>query len=189
MSIKRSTKWYRKNESEIMKRLGFKPTKNSGAGWIEKADGQSEHCICELKSTDKASFSVKQEYLHTLEYNALVAHKLPVFAFQFIQGDEVWVAIKESDIEAFRALARCEEKQESKTMFNISDELRENVDYFQNESLDNETEIEYNNSIEKGTANKRAREAYMKQREKEREAQNQFYKTKMRERRKRGKEI
>ena len=50
---KRSTKWYRKNEAEVMKRLGFKETRNSGATWIEKADGQNEHCICELKSTDK----------------------------------------------------------------------------------------------------------------------------------------
>lgn len=29
---KRSTKFYRKNEADVMKRLGFKPTKNSGAG-------------------------------------------------------------------------------------------------------------------------------------------------------------
>ena len=29
---KRSTKFYRKNEADIMKRLGFKPTKNSGSG-------------------------------------------------------------------------------------------------------------------------------------------------------------
>ena len=39
---KRSTKFYRKNEEEVMRRLGFKPTKNSGAGWIEKEDGQNE---------------------------------------------------------------------------------------------------------------------------------------------------
>lgn len=101
---KRSTKWYRKNEAEVMKRLGFKPTRNSGATWIDKADGQNDHCICELKSTDKSSFTVKQEYLHTLEANAIEAHKLPVFAFQFINRDEVWLAVKESDIEAFKRL-------------------------------------------------------------------------------------
>ena len=180
---KRSTKWYRKNEAEVMERLGFKPTKNSGAGWIEKADGQSEHCICELKSTDKESFSIKREYLQGLEYNAFVAHKLPVFAFQFIQSDEVWLAIKESDLEAFKALAG------GKEMFNIFDRLRENIDYFSDETLDNETKEEYNKSIEKGRANKEAREAYKRQREKEREAQDLFYKRKMRERRKNGKEI
>lgn len=31
---KRSTKFYRKNEAEVMKWLGFKPTKNSGGDYI-----------------------------------------------------------------------------------------------------------------------------------------------------------
>lgn len=114
---KRSTKWYRKNEAEVMRRLGFKPTRNSGATWIEKCDGQSDHCICELKSTDNSSFTVKQEYLHTLESHAIESHKLPVFAFQFLNTDEVWLSIKESDIEAFKDLVRqsvLEELQEER---------------------------------------------------------------------------
>lgn len=114
---KRSTKWYRKNETEVMRRLGFKPTRNSGATWIEKCDGQSDHCICELKSTDNSSFTVKQEYLHTLESHAIESHKLPVFAFQFLNTDEVWLSIKESDIEAFKGLIRqsvLEELQEER---------------------------------------------------------------------------
>lgn len=116
---KRTTKWYRKNEAEVMHRLGFKPTRNSGATWIDKADGQNDHCICELKSTDKASFTVKQEYLHTLEANAIEAHKLPVFAFQFINRDEVWLAVKESDIEAFKNLVR----------YSVLEELAEDGNY------------------------------------------------------------
>ena len=101
---KRSTKWYRKNEAEVMHRLGLKPTRNSGAGWIEKCDGESRHFLCELKSTDHESFSIKQSVLHLLEHHALEAHKIPLFAFQFINRDEVWVAIKEEDIEAYREL-------------------------------------------------------------------------------------
>ena len=101
---KRSTKWYRKNEAEVMHRLGLKPTKNSGAGWIEKCDGESRHFICELKSTDHESFSIKQSVLHVLEHHALEAHKIPLFAFQFINRNEVWVAIKEGDIQAYREL-------------------------------------------------------------------------------------
>lgn len=31
---KRSGKWYRKNEAEIMRDLGLRPTINSGSGWI-----------------------------------------------------------------------------------------------------------------------------------------------------------
>lgn len=101
---KRSTKWYRKNEAEVMKRLGFKPTKNSGAGWIEKCDGENDHFICELKSTDNESYTLKQNTLHELEYHAMVSHKLPVFALQFINTDEVWLMVKSSDIEQIRGL-------------------------------------------------------------------------------------
>lgn len=32
--MKRSTRYYRKNEATVMKQLGFNPTINSGAGWI-----------------------------------------------------------------------------------------------------------------------------------------------------------
>lgn len=134
---KRSTKFYRKNEAEVMKRIGFKPTRNSGATWIEKCDGQSDHCICELKSTDNNSFTVKQEYLHTLESHAIEAHKLPVFAFQFLNTDEVWLSIKESDIEAFKDLIRQSvleeikeerEKEESKLSPLLEKKYKKNVD-------------------------------------------------------------
>ena len=101
---KRSTKWYRKNEAEVMHRLGLKPTRNSGAGWIEKCDGESRHFICELKSTDHESFSIKQSVLHVLEHHALESHKIPLFAFQFINREEVWVAIKEEEIQEYREL-------------------------------------------------------------------------------------
>lgn len=134
---KRSTKFYRKNEAEVMKRIGFKPTRNSGATWIEKCDGQSDHCICELKSTDNSSFTVKQEYLHTLESHAIEAHKLPVFAFQFLNTDEVWLSIKESDIEAFKGLIKQSvleelqeerEKEESKLSPLLEKKYKKNVD-------------------------------------------------------------
>lgn len=131
---KRSTKFYRKNEAEVMHRLGFKPTRNSGATWIEKCDGQSDHCICELKSTDNNSFTVKQEYLHTLESHAIEAHKLPVFAFQFLNTDEVWLSIKESDIEAFKDLIKqsvLEEIKESVTSKKPqSKEEKNNYEFF-----------------------------------------------------------
>lgn len=131
---KRSTKFYRKNEAEVMHRLGFKPTRNSGATWIEKCDGQSGHCICELKSTDNSSFTVKQEYLHTLESHAIEAHKLPVFAFQFLNTDEVWLSVKESDIEAFKDLIRqsvLEELKESITSKKPqSKEEKNNYEFF-----------------------------------------------------------
>ena len=94
---RRSTKYYRKNEEEVMSRLGLRPTKNSGAGWIEKEDGQNDYVICQLKSTDAHSISVKQYDIETLEHNALVSHKLPVFAIQYLQSGEIWLMAKPVD--------------------------------------------------------------------------------------------
>lgn len=77
-----------------MKSLGLKPTPNSGSGWIVKEDGQSEEVICQLKSTDANSIRVNKKDLDVLSYNAAVAHKLPVFAIQFLQSNEVYLLIK-----------------------------------------------------------------------------------------------
>lgn len=92
--MKRSGKFYRRNEAEVMKSLGLKPTPNSGSGWIVKEDGQSEEVICQLKSTDANSIRVNKKDLDVLSYNAAVAHKLPVFAIQFLQSNEVYLLIK-----------------------------------------------------------------------------------------------
>lgn len=96
--MKRSGKWYRKNEADIMKRLGLEPTPNSGSGWVVKEDGQDENIICQLKSTDKESISIKKLDLDKLAYNASVAHKIPVFAIQFIRSDDIYIMIKPDDI-------------------------------------------------------------------------------------------
>lgn len=77
-----------------MRQLGLQPTKNSGSGWVEKEDGQSEDVICQLKSTDAESIRIHLKDLHTLLYNASVSHKLPVFAIQFLQSNEVYLLIK-----------------------------------------------------------------------------------------------
>ena len=77
-----------------MESLGLKPTKNSGSGWVEKEDGQSENVICQLKSTDANSIKVNKKDLDVLSYNAAVTHKLPVFAIQFLQSNEVYLIIK-----------------------------------------------------------------------------------------------
>lgn len=95
--MKRTTKFYRKNEEEVMKSLGLKPTKNSGSGWIEKEDGQNDFVICQLKSTDAQSIKVNQKDIRILEKNALVSHKLPLFAIQFLNTGEVWLMAKPED--------------------------------------------------------------------------------------------
>lgn len=180
---KRSTKFYRKNEAEVMKRLGFKPTKNSGAGWVEKEDGQSEQCICQLKSTDKQSISIKQNDIHILEQNAAIAHKLPVFALQFLNTGEVWVMIKPEDLSLIQSLV-------------AGDDISEQLQPIIKLDIDNEEEYSYNVIRGGRNAGKSylARQTYMKQKEKEREQKEQEYKQRMKEKNKErrkqlGKEI
>lgn len=168
---RRSIKFYRKNEAEVMKRLGFRPTPNSGAGWISKEDGQNEQCICQLKSTDKQSISIKQNDLHILEQNAVISHKLPVFALQFLNTGEVWVMIKPEDLGLIQSLVEGE---------GISEQLQSGFD----SDIDNEDETEYNThdvGDKKAKKSYRARQAYMKQREKERIEQEQKFKQRMKE--------
>lgn len=96
--MKRKTKWYRKNEAEVMKDLGFEPTKNSGSTWLEKGDGQNENVICELKSTDANSYRLQLQDLQKIEHHGDVSHKIPVFAVQFIQANEVYLVLKPEDL-------------------------------------------------------------------------------------------
>lgn len=176
---RRSTKFYRKNEEEVMRKLGFKPTKNSGAGWIEKEDGQNEQCICQLKSTDKQNISIKQNDIHVLENNAAISHKLPIFALQFLNTGEVWVMIKPEDLMNVQSIVKGED---------ISESLYSGFDL----GVDKEDEVTYNVFVGNRNAGKTyaARKAYKKQKEKEIEQREQEFKNKMRERRKqRGKEI
>ncbi len=77
-----------------MKSLGLKPTKNSGSGWTEKEDGISDAVICQLKSTDKESIKLNKRDIDVLNYNAGVCHKMPVFAIQFLQSNEVYLLVK-----------------------------------------------------------------------------------------------
>jgi hypothetical protein len=81
-----------------MKAIGFEPTINSGAGWIQKEDGENDIALCQLKSTDHQSISIKQADLRILEYHADISHKVPVFAIQFLNTGEVWLMAKPEHI-------------------------------------------------------------------------------------------
>lgn len=96
---RRSTKFYRENEAVVMAALGLKPTKNSGAGWVEKEDGQNDHLIAQLKSTDAGSISIKHRDIEILEANALVAHKVPVFVIQFLESNDIFIMARPNDME------------------------------------------------------------------------------------------
>lgn len=167
---RRSIKFYRKNEAEVMKRLGFRPTPNSGAGWIFKEDGQNEQCICQLKSTDKQSISIKQNDLHILEQNAATSHKLPVFALQFLNTDEVWVMIKPEDLGLIQKLIKGEEIKEKYSGFDFIVDEPEEMDY--NKKADRKSDTKKNYL---------ARKHYMLYKEQEREQQEREYQKKRKE--------
>lgn len=141
---------------------------------IEKEDGQSEQCICQLKSTDKQSISIKQNDIHILEQNAAIAHKLPVFALQFLNTGEVWVMIKPEDLSLIQSLVEGDD---------ISEQLQSGFDL----DVDNEDDTCYNMTVRNRSEGKSylARQAYMKQREKERTEQEQEYKQRMKEKKQR----
>lgn len=97
--MKRSGRFYRRNEAEVMETLGLQPTPGSGCGWVAKEDGQSDDVICQLKSTDATSIKVAKFDLDKLQYNAVVAKKLPVFAIQFLQSNELYLVVRPKDLQ------------------------------------------------------------------------------------------
>lgn len=150
---RRSTKFYRKNEADVMSALGFKPTVNSGAGWIEKEDGQNDFLIAQLKSTDAASISIKQKDIQILEHNAVITHKVPCFVIQFLNDNSVFVMARPEDLEqvvAYINTGKCEA--------NVSDLITEGYEV-----------TKAINKVQVKTS-KAGRESFWKQKEKEQEA-------------------
>ena len=96
--MKRTNKFYRKNEKDLMNYLGFKETKNSGAGWIEKEDGYNETFLVQLKSTDFNSIKINKKDLDALKYNSNVSNKCPLFLIQFLNSDETYAVIDVKDL-------------------------------------------------------------------------------------------
>lgn len=171
---KRSTRYYRKNEAEAMERIGLKPTINSGAGWIDKEDGKSDLFLSQLKSTDAQSISIKQNDIRTLEYNASVAHKVPVFAFQFLNTGEIWVAISEDEFKAYNAF----KEQQRKADFEAEKSEK---------TIDKNNEKVYNKDsardMEKAMLSYLARCRFNQQSEKEKEQRMKEQKQRIKERR------
>lgn len=114
---KRSGKFYRKNEADVMKELGFEPVPNSGSGWLHKEDGENEFALCQLKSTDANSIKINKIDLDKLQYHALVSHKLPVFAIQFLQSNEVYLLIRPEDLPSVTGCILTGETKENTTNF------------------------------------------------------------------------
>ena len=91
--MKRSGKFYSRNEKETLLSLGLKPAPMSGAGWIVKEDGENEVVMVQLKSTDSSSYRLDLLDMKKLEYHADVSKKLPVFLIQFLKADKIYAVV------------------------------------------------------------------------------------------------
>lgn len=131
----RSGKFYRQNEAEVMRRLGLKPTKNSGAGWIEKEDGQNDYLIAQLKSTDAMSIRIQQKDIQILEENAAIAHKIPCFVIQFLNNGDIFVMARPSDfpqVAQYMETGACQRPSNEFTLpqdVNIHSETKPNTEH------------------------------------------------------------
>lgn len=94
----RPGKFWHKNEREVMELLGLRQVPGSGNGWVAKEDGESEHVLCQLKSTEASSIRVQKQDIDKLEYHAMVSKKLPVFAIQFVRSGQVYLLVKPLDL-------------------------------------------------------------------------------------------
>ena len=83
IDVARNGKYWRQREKELMTQLGLKPVPLSGAGWVEKEDGESETILAQLKSTEGQSITVNKQDVLDLFYHSRVAHKLPLFILDF----------------------------------------------------------------------------------------------------------
>ena len=145
---KRTAKFYAKNEYELMKELGLKATKNSGARWIEKEDGQNEHVIAQLKSTDKNSISLKLLDLEKLRKNAYISKKLPLFIIQFLKSDDRYIICKYEDLPEIAKYIETGEYKNDNEIIDIVEETKPTI-------------------IKKIKNSKKAREAFWKEKEKQ----------------------
>ena len=95
---KRSGKFYYKNERETMELLGMKQVPGSGSGWVAKEDGENDHVLCQLKSTDAGSIRISKQDIDKLIINSMIERKVPVFAIQFLQSNEVFLLCRPLDL-------------------------------------------------------------------------------------------
>ncbi len=98
MAGRRSGKFYLRNEREVMELLGLKQVPGSGSSWVAREDGENDNVLCQLKSTDAESIRIRRQDIEALKHNAGIAHKLPVFAIQFLEGDDVYLVVKPQDV-------------------------------------------------------------------------------------------
>jgi len=83
-----------------MQSYGLIPQPGSGSGEIFKEDGRSERILCQLKSSEGKCISFRRHDVLGLIKNAGIAHKKPVFIFDFVSENEdlIFMAVRPFDM-------------------------------------------------------------------------------------------
>lgn len=160
--MKRTGKFYRNNEAEVMKDFGLKPTKNSGSGWIEKEDGENEKIIAQLKSTDSESIKLNLLDIKKLFYHASISHKVGIFIIQFLSTNDKLILVRPEDVQKLTELAPTSLCDIKPINYTISDKAPPNASSYKIESNNKKEEKE---KIKTGS--KKSRNKFYEQREKE----------------------
>ena len=97
------SKFWFKNEKDVMKRLGLNSVPGSGSDWVHKEDGESDTVMVQLKSTEADSYRVNYLDIEKLEYHAQVAHKIPIFLVEFL-GRGTYMMLNVDDLEDLKSV-------------------------------------------------------------------------------------
>lgn len=129
--MKRTGKFYYKNEKQVMKFLGLEPVPGSGSGWIFKEDGESETVMVQLKSTDSNNYKLQMLDMKKLEYHASVSNKVPIFLVQFLQQDKIYAIVEVGNIgelcDAFQGVNPAKSVKLPKETSNIESNPRKRI--------------------------------------------------------------
>lgn len=123
--MRRTGKFYSKNEKETLTKLGLVPAPQSGAGWIIKEDGENENVMVQLKSTDSQSYRIDMLDIKKLEYHAEVSHKIPIFLIQFLKQDKIYALIEVENLEDANSVLK--EKEQKRNEYSVDTFLEEPV--------------------------------------------------------------
>nr|DAJ94268.1 MAG TPA: hypothetical protein [Caudoviricetes sp.] len=110
--MKRTGKFYYRNERETLQALGFKQVAGSGNGWVEKEDGESENTLVQLKSTESSSYTIALLDLKKLETHAETEHKFPLFLIQFLKQDKIYALVNIENLDDLNEMIKSGEIKE-----------------------------------------------------------------------------
>ena len=106
--MNRPTRFYsNKQEKQVAKKLGGKQVSNSGATAFHKGDVKTDSWLIECKTctTEKKSFSIKQEWLDKNKEEAFAMGKdYSALAFDFGSGNNYYIVDEKTFIKMKEAL-------------------------------------------------------------------------------------